>query len=76
MLRNFPEDKKALNDLERERAMQASIYEQLLQRVGVSEVSKQMEVADKATTFRIVDPAILPTKPVGTKRILLMLLVF
>ncbi len=74
LLRNYPEDKKALNDLERERAMQSSVYEQLLQRVGVSEVSKQMEVADKSTTFRIVDPAILPTKPVGTKRLLMMLL--
>ena len=33
-----------------------------------------MEVADKSTTFRIVDPAILPTNPVGIKRIMLMLL--
>lgn len=74
LLRDFPEDKKALNDLERERAMQAVIYEQLLQRVGVSEVSKQMEVADKATTFRIVDPAILPNQPVGSKRLIMMLL--
>ena len=65
LLRDFPEDKKALNDLERERSMQAAIYDQLLQRVGISEVSKQMEVGDKATTFRIVDPAILPTKPAG-----------
>ena len=72
--RDFPQDKKTLNDLERERAMQAAIYEQLLQRVGVSEVSKQMEVADKATTFRIVDPAILPTTPVGVHRIVLMFL--
>lgn len=74
LLRDFPEDKKALNDLERERIMQASIYEQLLQRVGVSEVSKQMEVADKATTFRIVDPAILPTQHVGTKRLMMMII--
>jgi polysaccharide chain length determinant protein (PEP-CTERM system associated) len=74
LLRDFPQDKKTLNDLERERAMQAKIYDQLLQRVGVSEVSKQMEVADKAATFRIVDPAILPTKPVGKKRLLLMLI--
>ena len=40
LLRNFPKDKKTLNDLDRERAMQSAIYEQLLQRVGVSEVSK------------------------------------
>jgi polysaccharide chain length determinant protein (PEP-CTERM system associated) len=74
LLRNFPKDKKTLNDLDRERAMQSAIYEQLLQRVGVSEVSKQMEVADKATTFRIVDPAILPTNPIGIKRSMLKLL--
>ncbi len=73
LLRNFPQDKKTLNDLDRERTMQAAIYEKLLQRVGISEVSQQMEVADKSTTFRIVDPAIQPTQPVGTKRIMLML---
>ena len=74
LLRNFPNDKKTLNDLSRERAMQAAIYEKLLQRVGISEVSQQMEVADKSTTFRIVDPAIQPSQPVGAKRINLMLL--
>lgn len=74
LLRNFPQDKKTLNDLERERAMQAAVYEQLMQRVGISEVSKQMEVSDKSTTFRIVDPAIQPTKPVGIKRSMLKLI--
>lgn len=74
LLRNFPEDKKTLNDLERERSMQAALYEKLLERVNISEVSKQMEVSDKSTTFRIVDPAILPTTPVGKKRIVLMLI--
>jgi polysaccharide chain length determinant protein (PEP-CTERM system associated) len=72
LLRNFPEDKKVLSDLERERATQLGIYEQMLQRVGISDVSKDMEVADKSTTFRIVDPAILPTNPVGTKRLFKM----
>ena len=73
LLENFPQDKKVLADLERERSMTQNVYETLLQRVGVAEVSKQMEVADKATTFRIVDPAILPTFPVGTKRLYKML---
>jgi len=73
-LNNFPEDKKTLNDMERERATHLAIYQQILQRVGISDVSKDMAVADKATTFRIVDPAILPTTPVGVKRIMLMLL--
>jgi polysaccharide chain length determinant protein (PEP-CTERM system associated) len=74
LLQNFPQDKKALADMERERNMYEDVYQKLLDRVGVSEVSKQMEVSDKSTTFRIVDPAILPTSPVGTKRILVMFL--
>lgn len=74
ILENFPRDKKALAEMERERGMIKNVYETLLERVGMAEVSKQMEVADKATTFRIVDPAILPTFPVGTKRLFKMLL--
>ena len=34
---------------------------------------RRWKIADKTTTFRIVDPAILPTRPVGMKRVLLML---
>ena len=74
MLENFPRDKKALAEMERERSMIKNVYETLLERVGMAEVSKQMEVADKATTFRIVDPAILPTFPVGKARLLKMIL--
>ncbi len=74
LLQNFPQDKKILADMEREKSRYQDIYQQLLDRVGVSEVSKQMEVADKSTTFRIVDPAILPTQPVGRKRIVVMMM--
>ncbi|MFA5700478.1 MAG: GNVR domain-containing protein, partial [Desulfuromonas sp.] len=69
MLEKFPQDKKALAEMERERSMVKNVYVTLLERVGMAEVSKQMEISDKATTFRIVDPAILPTVPVGTKRL-------
>ncbi len=74
LLKNFPKDKKMINDLTREKNMHQSVYEKLLSRVGVSEFSKQMEVADKSTTFRIVDPAILPLIPVGMKRVVIMLM--
>ena len=73
-LREFPEEKKLLADLERERNSYLKLYEQLLERQGVTEVSKQMEVADKTTTFRIVDPAVLPRAPVGIDRFKVMLL--
>lgn len=68
-LKNIPEEKKALTTLERERNTYVGIYNQLLSRVGLAEVSKQMEMQDKSTRFRIVDPAILPTTPVSPDRI-------
>ena len=71
-LRNIPEGKKILADLEKERDGHKNIYEQLLVRVGQSEVSKEMEIGDKATTFRIVDPAVLPMKPVSPQRVKLI----
>ncbi len=72
-LRYVPEGKKKLADLEKERDSYKNIYEQLLMRLGQSEVSKQMEIADKATTFRIVEPATLPTIPVSPNRKALIL---
>lgn len=73
-LRNIPAEKMKLAELEKERDSHRVIYEQLLARQGQSEVSKQMEVEDKATTFRIVDPAVVPTKPVSPNRVRLILL--
>lgn len=68
-LKNIPEEKKVLTALERERNTYVGIYNKLLSRVGLAEVSKQMEIQDKSTTFRIVDMAILPTAPVSPDRI-------
>jgi succinoglycan biosynthesis transport protein ExoP len=68
-LKNIPEEKKVLADLERDRDSFKKTYDQLIQRLGQSEVSTQMEVQDKAATFRIVDPAILPVKPVSPNRL-------
>lgn len=71
-LRYIPKGKKILADLGKERDSYKNIYEQLLARVGQSEVSKEMEIEDKATTFRIVDPAVLPIKPVSPNRVKLI----
>jgi polysaccharide chain length determinant protein (PEP-CTERM system associated) len=68
LLHNIPAAKATLEDLEREKNTQKILYEQLAARHGQSEVSKQMEVQDKATTFRIVDPAVMPIKPVSPNR--------
>jgi len=73
-MREIPEEKKKLTDLERERDTNREIYEQLVLKHGQSEVSKQMEIQDKTTTFRISDPAVLPTKPASPNRVKIILL--
>ena len=74
LLRSIPSAKAGLDKLELEKKNQKNIYDQLFARHGQSEVSKQMEVQDKSTTFRIVDPALLPVKPASPDRLKIMLM--
>ncbi|WP_224981898.1 XrtA system polysaccharide chain length determinant [Geomonas agri] len=74
LLQRIPEAKAGLAKLEVERENQKKIYDELYSRHGQSEVSKQMEVQDKSTTFRVVDPAVLPTHPSSPNRLAIMLL--
>ena len=74
LLQSIPAAKAGLDKLELEKQNQKNIYDQLFARHGQSEVSKQMEVQDKSTTFRIVDPALLPVKPSSPNRLQLMMM--
>jgi polysaccharide biosynthesis transport protein len=74
LLQSIPSARAGLDKLELEKKNQKNIYDQLFARQGQSEVSKQMEVQDKSTTFRVVDPAILPVKPSSPDRLKIMLL--
>ena len=73
-LRSIPAARTGLDELEREKNSQKLLYEQLVSRHGQSEVSKQMEVQDKSTTFRIVDPAVVPTRPFSPQRVKMILM--
>lgn len=72
-LRNIPVSRKKLADLEGELTSYKNVYDQLLVRLGQSEVTKQMEIEDKATTFRIIEPAIIPKVPVSPNRKMIMI---
>ena len=74
LLQNIPAAKAGLEKLEMEKQNQKNIYDQLFARQGQAEVSKQMEVENKATTFRVVDPAILPLRPSSPDRLKIMLM--
>jgi len=58
--------------LERERESSKKIYDELTAAYGKSEVSTQAELQDKAGTFKIVDPAVLPITPVSPDRLMIM----
>lgn len=73
LLREIPSIRTGLNELMRKKDNETQIYSQLVTRYGQSEVSKQMEMENKSMTFRIVDPAVLPEKPISPKRPLIML---
>jgi len=73
LLRSIPTLKSGLEELERTRNYQKNMYEQLFARLNQSEMSKQIEVQDKANTFRIVEPALLSQKPVSPNRLMIML---
>lgn len=74
LLQSLPSAKAGLEKLETAKNSQKNIYDQLFARHGQSEVSKQMEVQDKTTTFRVVDAAVLPKKPASPNRLKIMLL--
>ncbi len=73
-LHEVPEAKKQLNVMVQERDSYQKIYQDLLARMSQSEVSKQMEISDRTTTFRIVDPAIYPESPVSPNMMKMLLL--
>ncbi|UZP67543.1 Wzz/FepE/Etk N-terminal domain-containing protein [Desulfovibrio mangrovi] len=72
-LRRIPAMRSELQELERKKKKESIIYEQLVARYGQSEVSKQMELQDKAVSFRVIDPATLPVYPISPNRVLILL---
>ncbi|MDD2540315.1 MAG: GNVR domain-containing protein [Desulfuromonadaceae bacterium] len=74
VLRSIPAVRTGLDELEREKISQKNLYEQLMARYGQSEMAKQVEVQDKATTFRVVDPAVIPSQPYSPQRVKIILL--
>jgi polysaccharide chain length determinant protein (PEP-CTERM system associated) len=68
MLNDLPVAKSNLQQLESQKLNEQNIYNLLSVRRNQSELSKQMELQDKTTTFRIVDPAIIPRFPVSPNR--------
>ena len=74
ILRKIPTVRSELAELQRKRSNETIIYEKLVSRYGQSEVSKEMELQDKSMSFRVLDPAVVPSLPSKPNRPLIMLL--
>lgn len=73
LFHELPNVKATLTELINKKEEESQIYTQLVTRYGQSEISKQMELADKAINFRVIDPAILPEAPVSPNRVAIIL---
>ncbi len=71
-LQELPAIRTELAELEQRKQNETAIYHQLVARLGQSEVSKQMELQDKAVTFNVIDAAVLPVRFVSPKRPLII----
>ncbi len=72
-LQELPAIRTELAELEQRKMNETAIYQQLVSRFGQSEVSKQMELQDKAVTFNVIDAAVLPVNFVSPRRPLIIL---
>ncbi len=69
----LPAIRTQLSDLEQQKSNEMSIYQKLVGRFGQSEVSKQMELQDKAVSFKVIDAAVTPSTFVFPKRFIFMI---
>ncbi|MDA8101118.1 MAG: hypothetical protein M0042_15985 [Nitrospiraceae bacterium] len=63
-----------ISALERERNTYQKIYEDLVAAMGRSEVTTHIESQDKGAAFKILEPALLPQKPVSPDRVKMILI--
>jgi len=73
ILGEMPREQEEWSRLQRDRNVYQRVYDDLLQKLENARVSKNLELADKSTTYRIVDPPLLPRIPVKPNRVILIL---
>lgn len=74
LLSNVPTSKANLEKLESEKESQKQMYNTLFSRQSQSEVAKEMQLQDRTSTFRIVDPAVTPIRPTSPNRVRIMMM--
>jgi protein tyrosine kinase modulator len=73
ILGQMPREQEEWTSLQRDRNVFQNIYNDLLQKLENARVSKNLELADKTTTYRVVDSPLLPRVPVKPNRVVLII---
>jgi polysaccharide chain length determinant protein (PEP-CTERM system associated) len=73
VLGRMPKEQEEWSKLQRDRNVTQKVYDDLLEKLESARVSKNLELADKSTRYRVVDPPLLPRVPVKPNRVLLIL---
>ncbi len=73
VLGKMPKEQEEWSKLQRDKNVTQKVYDDLLQKLENARVSKNLELADKSTNYRVVDAPLLPRVPIEPNRILLIL---
>jgi polysaccharide chain length determinant protein (PEP-CTERM system associated) len=73
VLGRMPKEQEEWSKLQRDRNVFQKIYDDLLQKLENARVSRNLELADKSTTYRVVDPPLLPRIPIKPNRVFLIM---
>jgi polysaccharide chain length determinant protein (PEP-CTERM system associated) len=74
ILGRMPREQEEWAKLQRDRNVYQKIYDSLLVKLQNAQVSKDIQLSNKAATFRVVDPAYLPLYPVKPNMIKMIML--
>jgi polysaccharide biosynthesis transport protein len=74
ILGRMPKEQEEWSKLQRDRNVYQRVYDDLLQKLETARVSKNLELADKTTSYRIVDKPLVPRVPIKPNRVVLILL--
>jgi hypothetical protein len=73
VLGRMPKEQEEWSKLQRDRNVTQKVYDDLLQKLENARVSKNLELADKSTKYRVVDPPLVPRIPVQPNRVILII---
>ncbi|HWP47817.1 MAG TPA: GNVR domain-containing protein [Candidatus Limnocylindrales bacterium] len=75
-VKSIPKLEQEFIRLTRDYNVNENIYQMLLRRLEEARISRELEVKDKGTTFTVIEPPVLPLRPVKPNKLWILLMGF